>query len=211
MAPPTKQSARKSTGITAQKLKKAATTPAKAKKTPVKTPRARLCLDNFFFDFLTDVTIDTLAISRHRLFSPLCPFTHVLHASHFEAGDPITPKKPKRYHPGTVALREIRQYQRSTALLLRKLPFARLEVRGEGRTARDILFDEMVGYQTKCVLPPRRLNASPFFPQVKEIAQEFVTGEFATGSSVGLRWQSSAILALQESAEAYLVHLFEDA
>lgn len=25
-----------------------------------------------------------------------------------------------------------------------------------------------------------------------------------------LRWQSSAILALQEAAEAYLVHLFED-
>lgn len=27
----------------------------------------------------------------------------------------------------------------------------------------------------------------------------------------GLRWQSSAILALQEATEAYLVHLFEDA
>jgi histone H3/H4 len=26
-----------------------------------------------------------------------------------------------------------------------------------------------------------------------------------------LRWQSSALLALQEAAEAYLVHLFEDA
>lgn len=30
-------------------------------------------------------------------------------------------------------------------------------------------------------------------------------------TEVGLRWQSSAILALQEAAEAYLVHLFEDA
>lgn len=27
----------------------------------------------------------------------------------------------------------------------------------------------------------------------------------------GLRWQSSALLALQEATEAYLVHLFEDA
>ena len=27
---------------------------------------------------------------------------------------------------------------------------------------------------------------------------------------VGLRWQSSAVLALQEATEAYLVHLFED-
>lgn len=30
-------------------------------------------------------------------------------------------------------------------------------------------------------------------------------------SDAGLRWQSSAILALQEATEAYLVHLFEDA
>ena len=35
-------------------------------------------------------------------------------------------KKPMRYRPGTVALREIRRYQKSTELLIRKLPFARL-------------------------------------------------------------------------------------
>ena len=35
-------------------------------------------------------------------------------------------KKPHRYRPGTVALREIRKFQKSTDLLLRKLPFARL-------------------------------------------------------------------------------------
>ncbi len=34
--------------------------------------------------------------------------------------------KPRRYRPGTVALREIRRYQKSTELLIRKLPFARL-------------------------------------------------------------------------------------
>ena len=34
-------------------------------------------------------------------------------------------KKPHRYRPGTVALREIRKYQKSTDLLLRKLPFQR--------------------------------------------------------------------------------------
>ena len=34
-------------------------------------------------------------------------------------------KKPHRYRPGTVALREIRRYQKSTELLLRKAPFAR--------------------------------------------------------------------------------------
>ena len=32
-------------------------------------------------------------------------------------------KKPHRYRPGMVALREIRRYQKSTKLLMRKLPF----------------------------------------------------------------------------------------
>ena len=35
-------------------------------------------------------------------------------------------KKPHKYRPGTVALREIRRYQKSTELLIRKLPFQRL-------------------------------------------------------------------------------------
>ena len=42
-------------------------------------------------------------------------------------------KKPHRYCPGTVALREIRRYQKSTDLLIRKLPFQRL--------AREVLQD----------------------------------------------------------------------
>ena len=36
------------------------------------------------------------------------------------------PKKPHRYRPGTVALQEIHQYQKSTELLIRRLPFQRL-------------------------------------------------------------------------------------
>ena len=71
-------------------------------------------------------------------------------------------KRVHRYRPGTVALREIRRYQKSTELLIRKLPFQRL---------------------------------------VRELAHEFRTD---------LRFQSTAILALQEAAEAYLVGLFED-
>ncbi|KAK0396253.1 hypothetical protein QR680_001640 [Steinernema hermaphroditum] len=71
-------------------------------------------------------------------------------------------KKPRRFRPRTIALREIRNYQKSTDLLLRKLPFQRL---------------------------------------VREIAQDFKTD---------LRFQSSAVLALQEAAEAYLVGIFED-
>ena len=70
--------------------------------------------------------------------------------------------KPHRYRAGTVALRDIRHFQQSTALLIRKLPFQRL---------------------------------------VREIAQDFKTD---------LRFQSAAILCLQEAVEAYLVGLFED-
>lgn len=36
------------------------------------------------------------------------------------------PRRARRYRPGTLALREIRRYQRSTDLLLLKLPFSRL-------------------------------------------------------------------------------------
>ena len=54
------------------------------------------------------------------------------------------------------------RYQKSTELLIRKLPFQRL---------------------------------------VREIAQDFKTD---------LRFQSSAVMALQEASEAYLVGLFED-
>ena len=33
-------------------------------------------------------------------------------------------KKPRRYWPGTVALCEIQQFQKSTELLIQKLPFS---------------------------------------------------------------------------------------
>jgi len=46
-------------------------------------------------------------------------------ASKVKAISENTPRK-KRFRPGTVALREIRKYQKSTHLLIRKLPFARL-------------------------------------------------------------------------------------
>ncbi|KAL2902160.1 histone H3.3 [Bienertia sinuspersici] len=72
-------------------------------------------------------------------------------------------KKTRRYRPGTVALREIRKFQKSTELLIRKVPFQRL---------------------------------------VREVAQDFMVTD--------LRFQSHAIMALQEAAEAYLVSLFED-
>lgn len=72
-------------------------------------------------------------------------------------------KKPHRFRPGTVALREIRKYQRSTEELIPQAPFQRL---------------------------------------VREIAQDYKND---------LRFQASAVNALQQAAEDYLVGLFDDA
>ena len=51
-------------------------------------------------------------------------------------------KKPHRYRPGTVALQEIRKYQKSTELLIRKLPFQRLvrEIAQEFTNNRELRF-----------------------------------------------------------------------
>ena len=70
--------------------------------------------------------------------------------------------KKTLYRPGTMALMEITAYQKSTQLLIRKLPFQRL---------------------------------------VREIVQDF---------KMDLRFQSAAVMALQEASEVYLIGLFED-
>ena len=49
--------------------------------------------------------------------------TKAARKSHLETGGV---KKPHRWRPGTLALKEIRKYQKSTHLLIRKLPFQRL-------------------------------------------------------------------------------------
>ena len=72
------------------------------------------------------------------------------------------PKKTHRFRPGTLALLEIRKYQKNSDLLIRKRPFQRL---------------------------------------VREVCD---------GKMSDMRWQSHALLALQEAAEAYLVALFGD-
>lgn len=75
---------------------------------------------------------------------------------------PELKKRVRSHRVGFRALQEIRKYQRSTDLLIKKLPFQRL---------------------------------------VRDIAQNF---------KADLRFQSTAILAIQEAAEAFLVRLFED-
>ncbi|BGO91133.1 hypothetical protein NBRC10512_005774 [Rhodotorula toruloides] len=65
---------------------------------------------------------------------------------------------------------------------------------------------EIRHYQKGTDLLLRRL---PFARLVREIAMEFLADD-EEGNAPGLRWQSSALLALQEATEAYLIHLFED-
>ncbi|KAJ7887344.1 histone H3 [Mycena olivaceomarginata] len=71
--------------------------------------------------------------------------------------------KLHRFHPSEAVLRQIHPYQKSTKLLIKKVPFQRL---------------------------------------VREIPQNY---------KADIRFQSTAVLALQEAAEAYLVSLLEDA
>ena len=71
-------------------------------------------------------------------------------------------KKPHRYRPGTVALREIKRYQKSTELLIKKIPFQRV---------------------------------------VREIALDYKSD---------IRFQASAIIALQEASESYIIGVFQD-
>ena len=80
-------------------------------------------------------------------------------------------KKPHRYLPGMVALREIRWYQRSTENLIKRTPFQKL---------------------------------------IREISQEYHIHPDGPGTpSVQVRFQSTAITALQEAAENFIVGLFE--
>jgi histone H3 len=72
------------------------------------------------------------------------------------------PRKPHRYRPGTVALREIRRYQKSTDTLIPKMALARV---------------------------------------IRELAENI---------KPGLRFQISAIDAIQSASESFLVNLFED-
>ena len=71
-------------------------------------------------------------------------------------------RKPRKYRPGTVALREIRRYQKSTELLIRKIPFQRL---------------------------------------VREVVHNLYPHD-------NYRFQSTALLGLQEAAENFLVRMF---
>ena len=79
----------------------------------------------------------------------------------------LLPSKKHRFRPGTVALREIRRYQKSTNLLI---------------------------------------PGAPFLKVVREIIEKLQAERLTEVKRV----QASAVHALQEATESYLVRLFED-
>ncbi len=78
---------------------------------------------------------------------------------------PRSCRRPRRYRPGTVALREIRRHQKSWNLLIPKIIFQRL--------VREITYNKL--------------------------------------KRPDLKFQSTALLALQEASEQYVTELFGDA
>ncbi|KAK7918623.1 hypothetical protein WMY93_009907 [Mugilogobius chulae] len=149
---PAKKAAKKPAKSPKKAAKKPAKSPKKAAKKPPKVPRKRRA----------EEMARTKQTARKSTGGKAPRKQLATKAARKSAPATGGVKKPHRYRPGTVALREIRRYQKSTELLIRKLPFQRL---------------------------------------VREIAQDFKTD---------LRFQSSAVMALQEASEAYLVGLFED-
>ena len=67
---------------------------------------------------------DSAWLRNHKLLSGQAKWAKPLRKK--GTAQPAGEKKPHRYRPGTVALREIHRYQRSTELLIRRLPFQRL-------------------------------------------------------------------------------------
>ena len=90
-------------------------------------------------------------------------------------------KKPHRYWPGTVALCEIRRFQKGTELLIRKAPFQRL------------VCEIMLNLNCKVIRKDSHTFVIPNW-------HEWIEPK---------RMQSTAMLALHEAAEYYLVELFE--
>ena len=85
-------------------------------------------------------------------------------------------KKPMRWRPGTVALREIRRYQKSTELLIRKLPFSRL--------VREIAQD----FRTDLRFQPQAIGA------LQEAAEVYLVGLFEDTNLCGIHAKRVTIM-----------------
>merc|ERR1719350_1192661 len=117
--------------------------------------------DSVSSGFLTHSTLDESQANK-KTPTPVKKHKKPKQTARKSTGPPASPGK-KKFRPGTRALMEIRKFQKSTNLLIPKLPFSRV---------------------------------------IREVCSKICAAD--------LRFQSAAIMALQEAAEAYLVTLFED-
>ena len=85
---------------------------------------------------------------------------------------PLGVKRNFRHRPGTVALREIRKYQKSTELLIKKLPFSRL-VREILTYETSILKEGIVSKRSKV----SRLSSEAFLI-LQEATEKYLTDLF---------------------------------
>ena len=86
-------------------------------------------------------------------------------------------RKPRRYRPGTVALREIKKYQKSTELLIRKLPFQRL--------VREIVYQMM---NTTWRFTPQALLA------LQEAAESFLVNMFDQCNHIAIHGKRTTLM-----------------
>jgi histone H3 len=87
-------------------------------------------------------------------------------------------KKPNRYRPSTVALREIRHYQKTTNLLIPKLPFQRL--------IRELIQEYMVDY---------RFQASTF-SALQESTEAFLVDLFKHANQLAIHAKRVTIMPI---------------
>ena len=86
-------------------------------------------------------------------------------------------KKPTRFRPGTVALRQIRRYQKSTELLIRKIPFQRL--------VREVVQDMFGGMHYR--IQSRALLA------LQEAAEDFLVRMFTQVNDIAIHAKRQTI------------------
>ena len=86
-------------------------------------------------------------------------------------------RKPRRFRPGTVALRQIRRYQKTTELLIRKIPFQRL--------VREIIY-KMRG--TSWRFRPQALLA------LQEAAEDFLVNMFDQCNHIAIHGKRTTVM-----------------
>ncbi|CAI5526768.1 unnamed protein product [Closterium sp. Naga37s-1] len=158
----------------------------------------------------------TLPPYFHLLRSPYPALRNQAQAATLPAGNRIK-RKPHRYRPGTVALMEIRRYQKTTDLLIRKLPFMRLcngaaQTRTSGPSGCELdcqphcpIAHSPSTFRPSCVplsfFPPcpspsfLRAPSSPHRHQCKEISQTLTT--------MDVRWTADADALQGDSSDSH--------